>query len=170
MCRNRPCSIGIRSRAFGLGSTSTSAMISVVAGLFLVAAILFNWRSGVMVRWLRRGKSYFVILGQDIIALLFRDTEQSRPAKSIREIQRTLIASPFATWLVTAYLRYRGWVQPFESGFKLTEQGRVQAQSVVRSHRLWEQYLATTIGWIQQNFTNRQKASSISRISIFVSS
>lgn len=133
-------------RTVGIGSTSTSAMISVVAGLLLVAAVLFNWRSGVLINVLRQGRSSFKILSQDIIALLFRDAEQSRPSKSIRDIQRSLLATYFNTWLTISYLRYRGWVVRLTDGFGLTELGKKQAQKVVRSHRLWEQYLATTIG------------------------
>jgi manganese/zinc/iron transport system permease protein len=43
-------------------------------------------------------------------------------------------------------LRRRGWIELVGSDVQLSASGLAMAQNVVRSHRLWEQYLAAEAG------------------------
>ncbi len=142
---------------FGYKSTSTAAMISVVSGLFLALAILFNVKTGVIVRAFRRNQLAWAILRQDILALLFRDSERGQAARSLRDITTTLLSQSWITAVALRGLVWRGYVTRVNIqvssdssnsgngiGYTLSNDGRRHAQNLVRSHRLWEQYLATT--------------------------
>jgi len=147
---------------FGYKSTSTAAMISVVSGVFLALAILFNGKTGVMVQAIRRNQLAWSILRQDILALLFRDGERGQSARTLTDITRTLLSQSWVTAMALRGLIWRGFVtrvyeqdsaqvsnlQTSKSGsvlgYALSTEGRRHAQNLVRSHRLWEQYLATT--------------------------
>jgi manganese/zinc/iron transport system permease protein len=142
---------------FGYKSTSTAAMISVVSGIFLALAILFNVKTGVIIQAIRRNQLAWSILRQDILALLFRDSERGQAARSFRDITKTLLSQSWITAMALRGLVWRGYVtrvndqsssQPSNSGssigYTLSTDGRRHAQNLVRSHRLWEQYLATT--------------------------
>ena len=53
------------------------------------------------------------------------------------------------TWslrAVLAWLDRRGAIERVDDTIALTEQGRLQAQHLVRSHRLWERYLQDYAG------------------------
>ncbi|MCY2974270.1 MAG: metal ABC transporter permease [Planctomycetota bacterium] len=143
---------------FGYKSTSTAAMISVVSGIFLALAILFNVKTGVMVQAFRRNQLAWSILRQDILALLFRDSERGQAARSLRDITTTLLSQSWITAMALRGLVWRGYVTRVNDqtssqassssnstvGYTLSNDGRRHAQNLVRSHRLWEQYLATT--------------------------
>jgi manganese/zinc/iron transport system permease protein len=142
---------------FGYKSTSTAAMISVVSGVFLACAILLNARTGILFQAVRRSQLAWSILRQDILALLFRDSERGQSARTFPEITKTLLSQSWVTALALRGLIWRGYVtRVYESrdsnqaqirnspGYILSTDGRRHAQNLVRSHRLWEQYLATT--------------------------
>ncbi len=142
---------------FGYKSTSTAAMISVISGVFLALAILFNVKTGVIVQAFRRTQLAWSILRQDILALLFRDSERGQSARSLRDITKTLLSQSWITAMALRGLVWRGYVNRVNNqtssqasssgnsiGYALSNDGRRHAQNLVRSHRLWEQYLATT--------------------------
>jgi len=132
---------------FGFKSTSTAAMISVVSGVFLTLAILFNGKSGVVVQAYRRSQLAWSILCQDILALLFRDSEREQPPRALDDISKTLLSRPWVTSFALRSLAWRGYVDCRDAaGYSLSQVGHRKAQNLVRSHRLWEQYLATTTG------------------------
>jgi manganese/zinc/iron transport system permease protein len=142
---------------FGYKSTSTAAMISVVSGIFLALAILFNVKTGLIIQAYRRNQLAWSILRQDILALLFRDSERGQAARSLRDITTTLLSQSWITAMALRGLVWRGYVTRVSNqtssqassssnstGYALSTDGRRHAQNLVRSHRLWEQYLATT--------------------------
>jgi len=144
---------------FGYKSTSTAAMISVVSGGFLAMAILFNLKTGVVVQALRRSQLAWSILSQDLLALLFRDSERGQPPRAIADISKTLLSRPWVTAMALRGLVWQGYIKREESSnqagapagnglvrYELSSVGRRKAQNLIRSHRLWEQYLATTAG------------------------
>ena len=130
----------------GLPSTGTAAMMSVVAGFFLLAAILLSPRDGVFVRLFRRYTLAMQILREDILALLYRDQESQRPQRSRDEIRTKLLASPFAFRFALGRLIRSGYLNLRDTLPSLTEAGAKEAQNIVRSHRLWEQFLLSETG------------------------
>ena len=133
--------------AFGYQSTSTSGMMALCAGTLFFVVSLVSPRNGVIVRIVRRQKLALRILSEDLIALLYRMDERSRDcAVSAQKLSSVLLSRPWlAAWLMNRNVR-KGHVIRSESGFRLTDAGRDLGSVLVRSHRLWEQYLVSEGG------------------------
>lgn len=135
---------------FGLGSTTTAGMMAVVVGLFFTAALFFSPRQGVVVRAGRRVLLSLRILGEDALGALYRADEKTGPAApsslSAATLRSQLLCQALPLRLVLWELRRRGLVESDHGGFRLTDKGAVQARELVRSHRLWEQYLVERAG------------------------
>ena len=116
-------------------NTSIAGMMSVIAGLHLVAAIFLAPRTGLVSRWWRNLQLSLRIVREDILATLYRleeraGTETTRPR--------------LATWLnpiARGQLVRQGMLAQQSGEWKLTSAGRESARSIVRAHRLWETYL-----------------------------
>ena len=132
---------------FGYHSTTTAGMMAVVAGILLVAAALLAPRHGILVKLARQQMLGWRILAEDVVALLYRIEErQQPPAGSHQLLCQMLMARPATLRAAIAWLRWRGSLEPIGNDFQLTGQGRLEAQHIVRSHRLWEHYLASQAG------------------------
>lgn len=139
---------------FGLESTTTASMMAVVTGVVLALAALFSPQQGIVVRIVRRQLLAFSILADDIVALLFRLEEQpagmNLPDRSettgVQRLSELLLSGRLSTKLIVRRLVARGEIQPSGDGLTLTDSGRARAQNLVRSHRLWEQYLQEHAG------------------------
>ena len=161
--------------AFGYQSTSTSGMMALCAGMLFFVASLVSPRNGVIVRIVRRQKLALRILSEDLIALLYRMDERSRDsAVSPQKLSAVLLSHTWlAAWLMNRHVR-TGHVIPSESGYRLTEAGRQLGSVLVRSHRLWEQYLVSKGGVAVdrihgqaeklEHFTNRELRDRLSEI------
>ncbi len=132
---------------FGFRSTSTSGMMALCAGALFFVASLISPRNGVIVRIVRRHRLGLRILSEDLIALLYRMDERSRDCTvSVQKLCSVLLARPWlASWLMNRNVR-KGHVIRSGSGFRLTDAGRDLGSVLVRSHRLWEQYLVSEGG------------------------
>lgn len=134
-------------RWFGYGSTTTAGMMAVMAGAVFVLAMMFAPRHGVVVKVLRRRALEWKILADDVLALLYRREEQgSRSPVARGELARSLFASAVSLGGVLWWLGRRQMLLAGDGGVTLTEAGRGEAQKLVRSHRLWEQYLVSQAG------------------------
>ncbi|QDT09792.1 metal ABC transporter permease [Planctomycetes bacterium K23_9] len=143
-------------RWFGFESTTTASMMAVSAGGLFFLAALFGPKHGVLVKWVRRQFLSFRILCDDIVALLYRCEERETGSPSKAELADNLFASSWTLWAALATLRRRGEIAvdgavsgavdgavdgAVSGDFHLTGRGRDRARQLVRSHRLWEQYL-----------------------------
>jgi manganese/zinc/iron transport system permease protein len=127
---------------FGYRSTTTAGMMAVVAGLLFMLAATLAPRHGVFVKWARRQLLSLRILSDDVLAILYRKEEASDSALATRsELMDRLFAGATAFKLATAWLQYRGQLETKANQYSLTEDGRDRARELIRSHRLWEQYL-----------------------------
>lgn len=132
---------------FGFRSTSTSGMMALTAGLIFLLASLFAPRNGVFARIVRRQKLSLRILSEDLIALLYRlDEKHAGCSTTLEQLRSKLFSGAFSSWLLMRRHVYKGRVTRTMSGFQLTDQGRRLGAELVRSHRLWEQYLVTEGG------------------------
>ncbi len=132
---------------FGYQSTSTSGMMALCAGMLFFVASLVSPRNGVIVRIVRRQKLGLRILSEDLIALLYRMDERARDCTvTVEKLSLDLFSRPWlATWLMNRHVS-KGHVTLAESGYRLTDSGRHLGSVLVRSHRLWEQYLVSEGG------------------------
>lgn len=150
----------------GFNSTSTSGMMALCAGMLFFVASLVSPRAGLIVRVIRRQKLALRILSEDLIALLYRMDEKSAGCTvTVQKLCSVLLCRRWlATWLMNLHSR-SGHVLQSVSGFCLTESGRRLGAELVRSHRLWEQYLVLEGGVTRdrihqqaeklEHFTNR---------------
>lgn len=143
---------------FGYHSTTTAGMMAVMAGVLFMLALLFAPRQGIVVKYVRRQVLSLSILADDIVGLLYRRrerlVEKRRPDASGssqdseisvqgKTIATQLLASRSAVAIAIARLKLQGQLQRVDGGYDLTEAGMQRAQHLIRSHRLWEQYLVS---------------------------
>jgi manganese/zinc/iron transport system permease protein len=127
---------------FGFADTSTAGMMAVVAGLIFLAAMFFAPRHGLVSRWLHRAALSLRIAREDLLGALYRGRE-ARPdaAMQVAELRRAVRDASWFRSLALHGLRVRGWVAASGQGLSLTASGLAEAERIIRSHRLWEQYL-----------------------------
>ncbi|MCA9194779.1 MAG: metal ABC transporter permease [Planctomycetales bacterium] len=140
---------------FGYPSTNTAGMMTVAAGGVLIAAILFAPRKGIVSRTLTRLNTALKILGEDVLATLYRAEQNGHTALSAQVVRKSLLVPPMRAYIVFSWLRLTGQiVQPVQASggaqLALKPTGRRIAQNVVRAHRLWEQYLSLEAGLPEQ--------------------
>ena len=125
-------------------STSSAGMMSVVAGLLFVGALLGAPRYGLISQALHRLALSVRIVREDLLGLLFRLEEsghQNAAAAAPAVLRSALGAGHLLTRLATWSLQRAGFAQAQKDGLRLTEAGRAAGRDLVRSHRLWETYL-----------------------------
>jgi manganese/zinc/iron transport system permease protein len=141
--------------ALALNSTVAGVM-SVVAGILFILAALLAPKRGIIPNFSTRTSLRYRIVRDDILGLLFRwhEVAANRPtdtvsivenaAKPLTTQQIALAIGPrWATLYALRSLRIRGEIISSQNGgVRLSERGLVEARAVVRSHRLWESYLA----------------------------
>jgi manganese/zinc/iron transport system permease protein len=132
---------------FGFQSTTTAGMMAVAAGGLLLCATLLGPRHGILVKLVRRQLLSLSILADDVVAVLYRIGEQEKAAAArASELKKSLFCSEWSLRGVLAWLDRQGAIERSAGMIALTEQGRLRAQHLVRSHRLWEQYLQDYAG------------------------
>ncbi len=123
---------------------STAGMTAVAAGLFLVAAVLLAPGDGLVSRALVRRLLSWRIAGEDFLGILHRAEERgiAEPA-AVRHILDTVYGTGRLSrrWIEWR-LRRAGLIVAAQGRYQLTEPGRTVARSLVRSHRLFETYMA----------------------------
>ena len=115
--------------------------MAVVAGLFFVGAAMLGPRHGVLVKFVRRQLLALRILCDDIVALLYPREERSATQPSEIELAQKLNAGRFSLAAALGHLRRSGEINLVDDVYQLTGTGRDRARQLIRSHRLWEQYL-----------------------------
>lgn len=125
----------------GLGDTVTSGMIAVAAGGFFVVAWLGSPRHGLISRFVARLRLSLRMRREDILGLVYRIHETGRD-DAVRALEQIVRLQPLVSRLALALLRRRGLLVGAPENLQLTERGRVEAESLIRSHRLWETYFS----------------------------
>lgn len=130
---------------FGFSDTITSGMMTVAAGLLFIMVHLVAPREGLLSRWLSRLRLYLRTVQEDILGLLYRLEELGPEVTAVADgalLKKSLRVAPWHLGLARWRLKYRGAVvRGRQGGLLLTDEGRVRATRLVRSHRLWETYL-----------------------------
>lgn len=132
---------------FGYRTTRITGMMAVAAGLLFLLAVLFSPRYGVLVRLLRQKILAWRIFAEDVLALLYRIEERhGRTAVTPGNLRRILMSGRVSMHLILLWQRFAGLVYRQDNEYGLTDEGRKLAVGLVRSHRLWERYLAAEAG------------------------
>ncbi len=131
---------------FGLRSIPTAGMMAVSAGLLFGLALLFAPQQGLVARARRRSKLSVRILREDVLGTLFRAKEKQAVGPTPNELQAALACRRSALRSVLGSLKRRGSIESDGERLSLTDRGHAEARELVRSHRLWEQYLVEQVG------------------------
>lgn len=123
-----------------------AGMMAVIAGVLFLLAVFLAPRRGLGSRLVHQLRLALRIAREDVVAVLYRAEEKAGQPEAAEGFSWTqclrAAGGGVIGWLAVRGLWRHGQIQRDESGaFRLTEQGRKQAQSYVRSHRLWETYI-----------------------------
>jgi manganese/zinc/iron transport system permease protein len=132
---------------FGYQSTTTAGMMAVAAGVLFLFAAALGPRHGVLVKLVRHRLLAWGILAEDVVAILYRIEERGNAAgPTMQELRGILLADRLSLRLALFWLRRRDEITWSGDVLALTERGSNRARGLVRSHRLWEQYLVSQAG------------------------
>ncbi len=140
--------------AFGLSAFNIpfalngAVMIASLSGVVLLAAVFLAPRYGIIANSLRRFRLSLQVRKEDALGLLYRLEElQGDGGRTDQTIDlRQGVGGGLLAYFAIRALRVEGKIVALDRGWRLTELGRQQAESLVRSHRLWETYLVEEIG------------------------
>ncbi|MFT5301308.1 MAG: manganese/zinc/iron transport system permease protein [Mariniblastus sp.] len=127
------------------GSANTAGSMAIAAGIFFVAAVFLGPRHGVLMKILVRRRLQAKIASDDILGTIYRWEEKhvDGPATPISWILENAMEVGATTPARTfRRLVRRGDIVEQSAGFTLTESGLARAKELIRSHRLWEAYMA----------------------------
>jgi manganese/zinc/iron transport system permease protein len=133
-------------RRWGYSSVSTAGGMTIAAGILLVGTIVFAPRTGLVWSVGKRWLWGIRVNCEDVLALLYRKEERGETGPTANTLSKQLLLSHRSLWLCRCLLSLRSYVRVEKSEWKLTERGRMAAQDLVRSHRLWENYFASEVG------------------------
>jgi manganese/zinc/iron transport system permease protein len=128
-----------------VSSASTTGMMSLAVGFLFLLALLLGPRHGVISKLAQRVWLSLKIACEDLLGVLYRLEEaqyQGNTRDAPRWVQQALGLGPLLSGLAVLLLRISGKIASAPNGYRLTDEGRQQAKGLVRSHRLWESYLA----------------------------
>ena len=128
----------------GIDDASTAGMMAVTTGGLFLVAVVTSPQQGLVRVLLDRLRLQVRIASEDLLGRLYRREEAAKAE------DRRLMAGPhtgepvqsWATWFARRRLLRKALIRTTASLDELTDGGRRLAQDVVRSHRLWESYMA----------------------------
>jgi manganese/zinc/iron transport system permease protein len=141
-------------------SLNASGVMLVTAGLFFTIVAIFGPRYGVLAQRIVQRKLSTTIILEDILGILFRAQEQSEDSSSSSQTRPALARQKETPTLEDIRIRLphpcndRQLSKAIDMGYRegllakvalplieLTAAGKDKALNLVRSHRLWENYL-----------------------------
>jgi manganese/zinc/iron transport system permease protein len=123
---------------------STAGMMALACGGCFLLALLLAPRHGLLSKAVGRTRLAVRIACEDVLGGLYR-LEELQPASTgigLRDLRQLLEFNPLVSRLAIFRLRRTGRINVDAGRCRLTATGRRRAQSLVRSHRLWESYMA----------------------------
>jgi manganese/zinc/iron transport system permease protein len=130
-------------------SLNAAGTMAVFAGILLTSAVFLAPQYGLIGKSLRRLILSTKVTRDDILGILYRLEEKpsvgglDRPSK--KQIVETAPSKTLAAIALRLALHQKDLIEDQE-GLSLTSKGNIQAQNLVRHHRLWESYLVSALG------------------------
>jgi manganese/zinc/iron transport system permease protein len=125
---------------------SPPGTMAVLAGVVYTLAAIFSPTSGVVARAWFNHQTAARIVREDILAMLYRVEEHDRTRTLARAEAIEAVGGGLAARQALRKLVRRGAIAESPAGVTLTDAGRAQASTLVRTHRLWEAYLVDELG------------------------
>ncbi|MCH2147385.1 MAG: metal ABC transporter permease, partial [Phycisphaerales bacterium] len=126
---------------FGFSGTVTSGAMAVAAGILFLIAWICSPRHGLVALVVNRLVVKIKILKEDVLGILWRLEERKQQSMVQQQLQEVLQTNKTMFTVAMFSLKKSGAVQREAGVIQLTNEGRAQASSIVRTHRLWEVYL-----------------------------
>ena len=122
----------------------TAGMIAVTTGLLFLLAVLASPKYGTVRVIVDRIRLQIRIACEDTLGRLYRQLEIAQTTEQgvAANPESPATASGILEWIARRDLLRRGLILATAHGDALTESGESIARSLVRSHRLWEAYMA----------------------------
>lgn len=125
-----------------LGDATTAGMMAVAAGGLFLCCWVLSPHDGLVRQYRDQWRLRQRILDEDVLGILFRRGQQLSNPWTLAELSQ-LMRVPLSRLQKSLHRLCRiGNIEAIGVGYALTESGRQRAQGLVRSHRLWESYLA----------------------------
>jgi len=129
-------------RALGFDdSTTTAGMMATMTGVLFVIVMIGSPHHGLLARAIRRRRMVRQIVSEDVLAVMYRADEDERTVTPDLLIGH-ITGTGSTIGKAVHRLARQGLVSIQGHAMQLTDAGRSSAQRLVRSHRLWEQYLS----------------------------
>jgi manganese/zinc/iron transport system permease protein len=126
------------------GSANTAGSMAIAAGIFFVAAMLFAPQHGVLMKILVRRRLQIKIACDDILGTIYRWEETHGDAITPQNwiVENAIDVGSSTPRKTFRQLVRQGDIIEQHGGFRLSASGRSRAKELIRSHRLWEAYMA----------------------------
>lgn len=124
---------------------STAGMMAATSGILFLLALVFGPRHGILSRALDRTRLAVRIAADDLLGLLYRLEENrlfEKTHMAPQLVAQQLGIGRVLSRLALLSLSRNGQLTSDAKGYHLTSSGREAARKLVRSHRLWESYMA----------------------------
>ncbi|MBN2492661.1 MAG: DtxR family transcriptional regulator [Planctomycetes bacterium] len=116
-----------------------------------LALLFFRPRQGLVFRWIRLSRSGRQVLMEDALKHL-HDCEYVGRTATLHSLSGALETSGHRAADLAAHLEAGGLVHTSDRGLELTSEGRRYALKVIRTHRLWERFLADRTGLSEKDW------------------
>ncbi len=126
---------------------SSAGMMAAAAGSLFLTAMVCGPRYGLLSQLWHRLRLQVRIAGEDVLGRLYRMSESIGATSASNEVSRKavvrqIVSQSWLSRLAAWAMQRRGWLIGSGDELQLTELGRETAKQLVRSHRLWESFLA----------------------------
>ncbi len=122
-------------------STTTAGMMATMTGVLFVLVMIASPHHGLLARAYRRRRMAKQIVSEDILAVMYRADEDGRPITPDLLLAH-VTGTGAAIGKAVHRLQRQGLLAIDGHAMRLTDAGRAAGQRLIRSHRLWEQYLS----------------------------
>lgn len=128
----------------GVEDAGTAGMMSLAAGALFVLALIAGPKHGLVRREWDRLWWQVQIAADDLLGIMYRQEElpASQRITDFNRLSLMLSQSRWTVRLAARRLLAAKWLSATPDGWELTDAGRQKARELVRSHRLWEAFLA----------------------------
>ncbi len=121
----------------------TGPMVLLSASSLCLFSFLFARKKGAVNRVIRVFSFRFQCVAENILKTFWKEGKNFLKKE---DLLKSNMVAPLALNVVLNVLKRGGWiVQKKREGYSLTEDGRIRAARLVRLHRLWELYLASSM-------------------------
>lgn len=125
----------------------TGPMIVMVASFICLMSLCFAPERGWLLRLFRIGRFRYKCVSENLLKAIWRFCQSNEnEGISFENIEKYQSLSPLYLRFLIFRLCRNGWLKNDNGYYKLTNDGKLRAENIIRLHRLWEVYLVNYLG------------------------